>query len=157
MKACHDTARPMLCPFHDGAPTLDLFLAELAPQDAELFDAALDLRSLFTAREDAQTCLQQLFRVRRLLAGRHYLAFYRVRRWAHRVIQMEVRAGRGAPWHRRELPLNCARIDEAINTGLASLAEDDVFPAGAHVRFVFAPADDAASAVAPARHQAVQA
>src|SRR5688500_1492298 len=66
------------CPFHDGAATLDLLLAELDPRDREVFDAALDLRFLAVAGEDAGACAAQLFRVRQLLADRHYLAFYRV-------------------------------------------------------------------------------
>ncbi|MES2693901.1 MAG: hypothetical protein V4773_10545, partial [Verrucomicrobiota bacterium] len=42
------------CPFHDGAATLDLLLAELDPRDTALFDAALDLRSLAATGGDAQ-------------------------------------------------------------------------------------------------------
>src|SRR5690606_34537321 len=38
--------RPTGCPFHDGATTIDLLLAEVDPRDTALFDAALDLRSL---------------------------------------------------------------------------------------------------------------
>lgn len=133
-----DTLRPASCPFHDGAATLDLFLAALDPRDTELFDAALDLRSLAAAGTDAAACVEQLFRVRRLLAGRHYLAFYRVRCWARRALRIEARAGRGSPWLGGELPLDGARLDEVVNTALAPFATDDgVIPAGAHVRFSF--------------------
>ena len=133
-------ANAMLCPFHDGAATLDLLLAELDPRETDLFDAVLDLRSLFVAREDATAGAEQLFRVRRLLGGRHYLAFYRVRCWARRALRIEVRAGRGAPWCSREFPLDGARLDEMINASLATLAQDGAIPAAAHVRFTFAAA-----------------
>ena len=63
------SASPELCLFHDGLATLDLFLADLDPADRELFDAALDLRSLAAGR-DAAACIEQLFRVRALLNGR---------------------------------------------------------------------------------------
>src|SRR5687768_11926701 len=79
-----------LCPFHDGIATLDLFLAALDPRETELFDAALDLRSLFVNGIDAAACAQQLFHVRTLLGSRHYLAFYRVRCCAHRTLCLEV-------------------------------------------------------------------
>lgn len=79
------------CPFHDGAATLDLLLAELDPRETELFDAALDLRAEFAAGADAATCAAQLLRVRALLGERHYLAFYRVRCWARRALHIEVR------------------------------------------------------------------
>jgi hypothetical protein len=126
-----------LCPFHDGAATLDLLLAELDPRELQLFDAVLDLRSLAAAGEDAGACVEQLFRVRRLLGGRHYLAFYRVRCWARRVLRTEVRAGRGQPWVAHALPLDCARADEAINIALAAWATSDCLPVSAHVRFAF--------------------
>ncbi|MES2693900.1 MAG: hypothetical protein V4773_10540, partial [Verrucomicrobiota bacterium] len=84
-------------------------------------------------------CLEQLFRVRRLLGGSHYLAFYRVRCWARRAFRIEVRAGRGAPWLTRQLPLDGARLDEIVNCSLALLADSDgVIPSTAHVRFAFA-------------------
>ncbi len=135
------TISPASCPFHDGAATLDLLLAALDPEESELFDAALDLRSLATAGDDPAACVAQLFRVRRLLAGRHYLAFYRVRCWARRALRVEVRAGRGYPWLERELPLDGGRIDEVVNSALAPLAaEDGLIPVGAHVRFTFAVA-----------------
>lgn len=146
-----ESTRPMLCPFHDGAATLDLFLAELDPHETELFDAALDLRSLFASGTDASACVAQLYQVRHLLGGRHYLAFYRLRRWALRVVRMEVRAGRGEPWMRRDIPLDCARLDEAINLALGSLAEAGAIPLSAQVRFAFTAAD-ARSAMTVAVH-----
>lgn len=130
-----------LCPFHDGAATLDGLLAELDPRDAALFDAALDLRSALSDGHDATAALQRLFRLRALLGGRHYLAFYRVRRWINRLVVAHVRPGRAAPWRTVELPLDAARLDELTNTCLATLAIDGELSAGAHIRFDFrAPA-----------------
>jgi hypothetical protein len=128
-----------LCPFHDGVATLDLLLAEIDLTDHELFDAVLDLRSLAAGR-DAGACLAQLFKVRRFLGGRHYLAFYRVRCWARRSFRVEVRSCRGETALIRELPLDGARLDEIVNSSLACLAHDNDIPAGAHVRFVFTSA-----------------
>lgn len=126
-----------LCPFHDGPATLDLLLAELDPRNRELFDAVLDLRTLANGN-DAAACAAQLFHVRALLAGRHYLAFYRVRCWAHRAFRIEVRPHRSAPAFLCEFPLDGARLGEVVNSSLAPLARDGELPAGAHVRFVFA-------------------
>ncbi len=125
------------CPFHDGVATLDLLLAELDPRDHELFDAVLDLRSLATAEKDATACAEQFFRVRSLLAGRHYLAFYRVRCWAQRAFRVEARAGRHLPAAVSPFPLDAARFDEVINTALAPLVTDGELPASAHARLVF--------------------
>lgn len=125
------------CPFHDGAATLDLLLAELDPSNTALFDAALDLRSLCTAGRDAAACVRQLFRVRALLDEQHYLAFYRVRCWARRAIRIETRTTDSGAWITDELPLNCARIDEIVNRAFAGLATTGSC-ATAHVRFTFA-------------------
>lgn len=127
-----------LCPFHDGAATLDLLLAELDPEDHQLFDAALDLRSLATAGQDAEACAAQLFRVRHLIDDRCYLAFYRVRCWARQNLRVQVRASRCAGWLTCELPLNCARIDEAVNTALGALSDHEASSPTVRVRFIFA-------------------
>jgi hypothetical protein len=127
------------CPFHDGPATIDLLLAEIDSRDVALFDAALDLRSLCATGQDAEACIEQLFRVRALLAERHYLAFYRVRCWARRALRVEVRAARGAPWITREFPLDGGRLEELINSSLASLASSgEAIPGTANIRFVFA-------------------
>lgn len=128
------------CPFHEGVATIDLLLAELDPREHELFDAVLDLRGLATARQDATSCIQQLFRVRSLLAGSHYLAFYRVRCWAHRAFRVQAYVCRQQPAAVCPFPLDAARFDEVVNTALASLAHLGELPAGAHTRVVFAPA-----------------
>lgn len=130
-------ASPELCLFHDGLATLDLFLAELDPADGVLFDAVLDLRSLASGN-DAAACIAQLFEVRALLNGRHYLAFYRVRCWARRTFRIEVCAHRGAPVVARDFPLDGARLDEVVNSSLACLARGGELPALAQVKFVFA-------------------
>jgi hypothetical protein len=132
------TATATLCPFHNGVATLDLLLAELDPRDHELFDAVLDLRSLATAQQNATACAEQFFHVRTLLAGRHYLAFYRVRCWAHRAFRVEARAGRHFPAAVSAFPLDAARFDEVVNSALAPLADHGELPTGAHARVVFA-------------------
>lgn len=138
-------AAEMICPFHNGAATLDALLAEINPDDTQLFDAVLDLRCVAVAGCDALGCVEQLFRVRRLLGDRHYLAFYRVRCWAHRALHVEVRAHRAAAWIARPLPLNGGRVDEVINAALAVLATSESIPAAAHARFIFSASVAAAS------------
>jgi hypothetical protein len=130
------------CPFHDGATTIDLLLAEIDFRNVTLFDAVLDLRYLCAAGQDAAACVEQLFRIRALLGEQHYLAFYRVRCWARRALLIQVRAQRNAPWSTCELPLNGARLDEIVNAALASLpSQSGTIPDAAHVRFAFAAAD----------------
>jgi hypothetical protein len=126
------------CPFHDGLATLDLFLAELDPRETALFDAALDLRALASARTDGDACVAQLFHVRMLLDGRHHLAFYRVRCWANRALRIACRSHRGADWITSEFAPGAGSVNEVVNTALAGICSGEVIPASAHARFVFA-------------------
>lgn len=127
-----------LCPFYDGVETLDLLLGEIGPEEIELLDATLDLRNALFCERNAQHCLQQLFRVRALLDGRHYLAFYRVRRLISRLILAQTRPDWASPWTTQEVPLNCARLDELVNLCIAPLAAKGEMPATARIRFRFA-------------------
>ena len=129
---------PAACPFHDGPRTLDLLLAELCREPVDLLDLALELRSEMAARADAERCLRLLFELRARLDGRRHLALYRVRRWLRRSIRVELRSGPSAAWQVRPLPAGCARLDELVNSCLASLALDsEDWPFLAQVRFVF--------------------
>jgi hypothetical protein len=127
---------PTGCPFHDGAATLDGLMAEAAGErDDEFLNAALDLRSLMVERRKAEACLAQLFALRARLDGRHYLAFYRVRRWVQREIVAQIRPDRTSPWAARDLPLDAARLDELTNGFLAILeTQQATLP---QMRFVF--------------------
>lgn len=125
------------CPFHDGLATLDLLLAELDPRDRELFDAALDLRCLANGT-DANACMAQLLRVRAMLAGRHYLAFYRVRCWAKNSFRVEVRSRQAGASVVLELPLDVARMDEIVDSSLAIACARGEALAAPSVKIVFA-------------------
>jgi hypothetical protein len=136
------------CPFRHGPFTVDLLLAEVGARDSDLLNAVLDLRTAMSARGDAWALLEQLFRVRNLLQGRAYLAFYRVRCWVKSQIVAEVRGTRGMPWQQVEIPLNAGNLNEAVNTCLAALPDEEC-PGGqrwnGQVRFRFAQAAVVAS------------
>jgi hypothetical protein len=53
-------------------------------------------------------------------------------------LRIEVRENRNAAWVPCEFALDCARLDEIVNTALARFAKDGTIPASAHARFVFA-------------------
>lgn len=148
------TPAPAICPFHDGAETLDLLLAELESDEAELIDAALDLRWLLNTGNDAEACVTQFFRLRSALGERHYLAFYRVRCWVSRRVLVQIRTNAAAPWVTRRIPLGSARIDEVVNTCLAPLAVGGIIPTRADIRFIFAPSSDAAASPSSERTMA---
>ncbi len=55
-------------------------------------DSLLDLRQLLRARTDAQAALLVFCQLRQRLEKRHYLVFYRLRRWLENHIVAEFRA-----------------------------------------------------------------
>ncbi len=136
-------APPSVCPFHDGPETLDALLGAIDPSESRLLDALLDLRALIRAGEDAEACLSQALRVRQLLDGRHYLAFYRLRHWLRRVIVAEARCNPTEPWQAFPLPLDCGRIDEVVNGCSAQLLGERLACAGIELRFVFLGSEQA--------------
>lgn len=135
------------CPFHDGPLTLDALLAELAPEETAALDLGLDLRQAMVARSDAVECVTLALRLRHALAGRHYLAFYRLRHWLRRVIAVQARAWRGHEWTTFELPLNSARLDEIENACRAAwtVAYPATCAEALRVRFVFRAATASSS------------
>jgi hypothetical protein len=58
-------------------------------------DALLDLRSLLRHRQDASATLALFCQLRRGMESRHYLAFYRLRRWLENQVEAIVRVHRG--------------------------------------------------------------
>lgn len=121
----------------DGASIVDLLLSAVNPHDRHLVNAILDLRNLAAEGSDATACLEQLFRVRRLLRGRHQAAFYSVDAWARHSLHVEVRADRGAPWLAFEIPADSIRTEQIANAALAQVARGEDIPSTAQVRFVF--------------------
>ena len=148
------SAKPRpVCPFFDGPLSLDLLLAELGPDEAEALDLGLDLRSALAARVDAEACVRLALELRRTLDGAHYLAFYRVRLWLQRLIQVNVRAWRGDAWKGYGLPLNSARVDEIENVCRCAWATETPWgdPQWAQVRFDFRETESLASEAPAAR------
>lgn len=137
---------PALCPFHDGPETLDGLLAEIDPENVRLIDAVLDLRFLLREGGDLAAAMRQVFVVRSLLEERHYLAFYRVRRWLGRTVHIEYRGGPGEAWSAAALPLGAARIEEVAHACGAALAQGGEYPPRLEVRFAHSESLQATSA-----------
>lgn len=72
----------------------------------EEVDALLDLRWMLRRQEDAEAALALFCQLRRTMEERHYLSFYRLRRWLENQIEAIVRIVRGAPERRVALKLN---------------------------------------------------
>lgn len=81
---------PALCSADCSLHVLDLLLSMSGAVDGQETDLLLDLRSLFRKREEAEASLRLFCELRRRMEHRHYVAFYRLRRWCERHIVAEI-------------------------------------------------------------------
>ena len=72
---------PTTCLDTCALQVIDGLLAACGTVRGEEVDALLDLRSLLRRREDRVAAIALFSRLRRSMEARHYLAFYRLRRW----------------------------------------------------------------------------
>ncbi len=99
-----------LCTPESCSPKCALEIIDALLRDSKTFcgeetDQLLDLRWLLCHREDAEGALTLFCRLRRGLEERHYLAFYRLRRWLENQVEACVRLRRGEPEHVRRFKL----------------------------------------------------
>lgn len=69
---------------------VDELLSTPGAVNGEEVDLLLDFRSLVRAECDAESALRVFCELRRRLEHRHYLSFYRVRRWLERHTRAEI-------------------------------------------------------------------
>ena len=69
---------------------VDSLLRAAGAVRGEEVDALLDFRSLLRHRQDAEAVLSLFCQLRRAMEERHYLTFYRLRRWLENHIQVLV-------------------------------------------------------------------
>jgi len=93
----HEPCTSTTCRLTCALEVIDELLQAQGTVRGEEVDALLDLRSLLRHRENAEAALALFCQLRRTMEERHYLAFYRLRRWLENQIEATVRIVRGAP------------------------------------------------------------
>ena len=87
----HLECEPTTCRFRCAMEVIDDLLAEPGAVSGEEMDQLLDLRWHLRHRTDADASLRLFCEVRRRMEHRHYLAFFRIRRWMENHLLAEVR------------------------------------------------------------------
>jgi len=98
---CADTCPAGVCRLSCSLEVVDELLSTPGAASGDEVDLLLDFRSLLRARRDAEATLRLFCDLRRRLEQRHYLAFYRLRRWLENHIVAEVSPSRSE---------NCAQV-----------------------------------------------
>ncbi len=94
--ACHTSLQtqctPAECRGRCAVEVIDELLTERGATSGEEADLLLDLRWKLGTRADAEDALRIFCELRRRMEGRHYLAFFRLRRWLEQHLLAAVRS-----------------------------------------------------------------
>lgn len=134
---CH--CAPAACRTGCALEVIDELLRAHGTVRGEEVDGLLDLRWLLNHRENAEAALTLFCTLRRVMEGRHYLAFFRLRRWLENHIAVIARLRPGVP--DRSVPLTLDNFClEAIRSRCVLMARRPGEPLlGAKVSFSFKP------------------
>jgi hypothetical protein len=150
LTTCH--CAPAACRTGCALEVIDELLRAHGTVRGEEVDGLLDLRWMLNHRENAEAALGLFCTLRRMMEGRHYLAFFRLRRWLENHIAVTARSCRAVPERTVPLMLNNFCL-EAIRSRCVLMARCPGEPLlGAKVSFSFKPV---VRAVAPTLAAAV--
>lgn len=107
--AASRSALPTACPLNHGLSVVDQLLAAITRDgEHDELDAALDFRLVLAGTGDPAAVLRAFFDLRQTVAERHYLPFYRLRRWLEMNVLALVQVDRCSRPHRVRLQLDAA-------------------------------------------------
>lgn len=102
---------PATCNPRCALDIIDGLLRSSSAVRAEELDALLDLRWLLRHRQDAEAALVKFCALHRAMEERHYLVFYRLRRWLENQVEAIIRLRRGEPERTTPLKLERYRLE----------------------------------------------
>lgn len=127
---------------------IDDLLSDRATVSGEEVDHLLDLRFLVHRAEDAEAALRVFCELRMRMEQRHYLAFFRLRRWLENHLEAAVRICPAAEPHLVEVALNHYCVEAIRRVALCAALGGGVLLAP-RLRFRFRVAQPAVATLAP--------
>ncbi len=118
-------------------------LAEPGAVTSEEADSLLDLYQLLKCRRDAEASLRLFCQLRRRLEPRHYLAFYRLRRWLENQVVVQAYPDKNAPPVVAPVRLNLYCVEAVRRQCLCAALEQGHSPNGSRLKFAFRPLPNA--------------
>lgn len=134
---------PATCRINCALEVVDSLLRASATVRGEEVDALLDLRWLLHQRKNAESVLGLFCQLRRTMEERHYLAFYRLRRWLENHIQVTIQASDDSAQQLTPLKLDRYCLEAVRYDCLPSPSSSETALAKPRVQFSFvhAPAE----------------
>ena len=136
---CAEACGPGTCQVRCSLEVVDELLSKPEAVCGEDVDSLLDLRHVLRARLDAECALRLFCTLRLRLEQRHYLAFYRLRRWLENHIVAEVRAVPGAKPVVTRLRLERYCVEAVRRACLCAVMNDGIALPGPRLEFSFLP------------------
>lgn len=136
---CADTCAVGACRPKCSLEVVDELLSAPDSVTGEETDLLLDFRSLLRARVDAEATLRMFCDLRRRMESRHYLSFYRLRRWLENQIVGETHSMESEEMMRVPLRLDFYCVEAIRRLCLcAAVQQGAAFPRR-RLRFAFVP------------------
>ena len=140
--SCDGRCVPSTCRPGCSLEVLDALLSIPGAATAAEADELLDLRQLLKARRDAEGALRVFSALRVSLEQRHYLAFYRIRRWLENQVAAEVKPSAEAPPVQVHLRLNAYCVETVRRQCLCTALDLGVALSAPQLTFFFVPLDE---------------
>jgi hypothetical protein len=137
--------RPATCRWRCALEVIDELLGEPGAVNGDEMDRLLDLRYLLRRAEDAEGALRLFCDLRRRLEHRHYLAFFRLRRWLENRLVAEVRVCPAAEARRVPVKLGHYCVEALRRVCLCAALGAGSILLAPRLRFVFSPVAPAPS------------
>jgi hypothetical protein len=150
-----EQCEPANCRLRCSLSVIDELLSTPDAVSGDDVDLLLDFRHLLRAREDAEATLRLFCELRRRLEQRHYLAFYRLRRWLENHVTANISVCQAAPPVRMPVKLNFYCVEAIRRLCLCTAMQQGVALLAPRLRFSFAPVVAVTAQIAS--HEAVAA
>ena len=136
---CADTCSVGACRPKCSLEVVDGLLSTPDAVTGEEMDLLLDFRSLLRARVDAEATLRMFCDLRRRMEQRHYLAFYRLRRWLENQMVAEILSPQSDEMTRVPVRLDFYCVEAVRRLCLCAAFQQNAASSMPRLRFRFIP------------------
>ena len=133
---------PLQCRRRCALEVIDELLSQPDAISGDEADRLLDLRWKVSRREDAEATLRLFCELRLRLEQRHYLAFFRIRRWLENHLIASVQPCQAAEPRLTPVKLDHFCIEAIRRASLCAVLSEGLILFAPRLRFVFRPVEE---------------
>ncbi|MGH7936609.1 MAG: hypothetical protein ACREF8_06340 [Chthoniobacterales bacterium] len=133
---------PLQCRRRCALEVIDDLLSQPGAISGDEADRLLDLRWKVSRREDAEATLRLFCELRLRLEERHYLAFFRIRRWLENHLIAGVQPCQAAEPRLRPVKVDHFCIEAIRRASLCAVLSEGLILFAPRLRFLFRPVEE---------------